>query len=794
MKEKIKKVLFNIWILFIIVFLTCGTLEDIIQDMGPDLDHSWIYALHHMFIHGIEHGKDVIFPYGPLGFLFFAIAEPETYSMVWYGYLFSALMFIGGAFLLFLKTKKENSFNILLGFITVYVLGILTKSINFPFLIPLVFLLLREETKQKRYFFIACAAAAVAFLGKVGFGLLGAFTIFSYSIYKFFENIKPIDKKQIQITNDAKGMNIVVEVATGAIIYFATLIGIWFILYGNINHVLDFIIWSKEVSLGYAQTMVFIHEKPYWLLGATIVFYLIFPFFCNNKSLKIFHIITILSTLFFLKYSIVRHPGYILGYFISNILLFICFMKKPTKRTILYLLLVFFSTLYYVAGETLPGTLYKYYVALRNPIGLTVLRDEFPHNKLNFKILSDFRRARNHIIQLPQKSRDIIGKQTVDIFPWEQTFIYAHDFNWKPRFMFQSYMENTEALDGKTSELFQSEEAPEFILWHKQLYDFDGEYNRRGIMSVDRRYMFNEDPQTLYQILNNYIPVDNNKVSIIFKKTNTPQLPIKKEYPADNIVINEWTDIKDISDSIMLLKLYPQRTFFGKIMNILGPDVFSYIDYKFNDGSTIRFKFPLASTIKYGIWINPFIDKLNMPFDARKVIQIRIAVDNPKTLEPTIPATWVAIPYKNSKLKFDFTRDNKINNFEKIKDNLKYYTLTYSSIKDYLTNPPRETNIKITTKQKLILKKDKNYMLNVTLKSQSQKLYYPKNLACQFKPSIQYHSYPKEYTVILPNTDEEQEINIPLNSQKNTDFTDIQITCMNNNILFSDVKAKLYEY
>ena len=36
---------------------------------GPGLDPSWRMALGYMFEHGMQFGRDVIFTYGPLGFI-----------------------------------------------------------------------------------------------------------------------------------------------------------------------------------------------------------------------------------------------------------------------------------------------------------------------------------------------------------------------------------------------------------------------------------------------------------------------------------------------------------------------------------------------------------------------------------------------------------------------------------------------------------------------------------------------------------------------------------------------------
>ncbi len=68
---------------------------------APDLDSSWALALGYAFNHGWQFGKDIVFTYGPYGFLYGKLFDPDNYSLslgIWlvfaatFGFAVSALL------------------------------------------------------------------------------------------------------------------------------------------------------------------------------------------------------------------------------------------------------------------------------------------------------------------------------------------------------------------------------------------------------------------------------------------------------------------------------------------------------------------------------------------------------------------------------------------------------------------------------------------------------------------------------------------------------------------------------
>jgi len=89
-----------------------------------------------------------------------------------------------------------------------------------------------------------------------------------------------------------------------------------------------------------------------------------------------------------------------------------------------------------------------------------------------------------------------IGDRTIDIYPWDYSYVAANGFNWIPRPLIQSYASYTSWLDGLNQNHFASDNAPEFILW-----ELSNKTGRDEFGDVDERYLLNDEPKTIYELL-----------------------------------------------------------------------------------------------------------------------------------------------------------------------------------------------------------------------------------------------------------------------------------------------------
>jgi hypothetical protein len=59
-----------------------------------------------------------------------------------------------------------------------------------------------------------------------------------------------------------------------------------------------------------------------------------------------------------------------------------------------------------------------------------------------------------------------IGRDPVDVYPWEVSTVWANNLNWRPRPVFQSYAAYTPLLDDLCADLYRDPaRAPRYILY-----------------------------------------------------------------------------------------------------------------------------------------------------------------------------------------------------------------------------------------------------------------------------------------------------------------------------------------
>jgi hypothetical protein len=100
------------------------------------------------------------------------------------------------------------------------------------------------------------------------------------------------------------------------------------------------------------------------------------------------------------------------------------------------------------------------------------------------------RRAR-----LPGSMRRIIGEASVDVYPWNASYVRANQLTWVNRPLPASFNAYTPALDVLNATFFRSDRRPAFLIWHSSL---------GGLLSIDDRHLFWDEPRTLQAIVDHY--------------------------------------------------------------------------------------------------------------------------------------------------------------------------------------------------------------------------------------------------------------------------------------------------
>ncbi|NUZ05170.1 hypothetical protein [Piscinibacter koreensis] len=142
------------------------------------LDPSWAMVLNHAFVNGWQFGSDLVFTFGPFGFLYARLFDPLTYSWVLGAWTLLALALgTGTAFLLRDAEPWEA-----IAIAALVLLGVRASMLNAMlfsdtafFVLPLLLVLVvqRAGTPARVFGVLVCLLAALASLVKFTFWMLG---------------------------------------------------------------------------------------------------------------------------------------------------------------------------------------------------------------------------------------------------------------------------------------------------------------------------------------------------------------------------------------------------------------------------------------------------------------------------------------------------------------------------------------------------------------------------------------------------------------------------------------------
>ena len=198
--------------------------------------------------------------------------------------------------------------------------------------------------------------------------------------------------------------------------------------------------------------------------------------------------------------------------------------------------------------------------------------------------------------KLPDEIISIIGQKSVDIIPHNVNLIYFNKLNYDPRPVFQSYAAYSENLINLNRRKYESENAPDFIIFSNEV--------------VDNRYAFFDDAGAKIAILENYsvrksFEFKNNSYLLLERK------PIKKAFilgEQENQTINFYQnyEIKDLNKSYFV-KINIEYSLFGSVSKIIYQPLSLKIIFDLDDGTSREYR-AVNSILKSGVIVNPFVE------------------------------------------------------------------------------------------------------------------------------------------------------------------------------------------
>lgn len=558
-----------------------------------NIDPSFNYGVNNAAASHESFGEQFIATYGPLGYLV-ANYLPQNVIKVSAWLLFYAIALGLGVYFFvtkYVKTPKKRWYSAI---ILLYVLTMnVGASIEWCYLslfILYCFILLKLSLRSQT----------------ILFGLL-SFMAALFSLTKFTLGFSTLSTLVLLclLATDPRFLTRLKKVAFVGVIYLGT-----FLFFGRllgVNNPSAYVHTAIIESSNFSGAMAEYSSQTVLatiFVALAIIIMLAWPLIHGKKYfVKYLFLLPALFTIW--KYSVARQDAHLLRFLqISVPLAIIIFYSWKTKspKDLWVLFTIISLSVIAVWANNLPfygyGNFSSFVTSPISNITTGQFIDYFQISKQK-KIWADGSAGGLQGAALPASMQKRIGRDGVDVFPWETSVVAANNLVWKNRpspFSFETY---DPFLDNLNASFFASPAAPKYIVWHNT-----------GARSIDFRNIVWDEPKTLREILSNYQIVEASKGYMLLQKKSTP---IKLDQKIIELGVVEpsdkWIKIPvSKGDQLLFVNFQIKKSLIDQIGKTLVRGKVYNITMKTNSGLQYTYRF-VAENSSQGLLIG------NVPHD-----------------------------------------------------------------------------------------------------------------------------------------------------------------------------------
>jgi len=528
--------------------------------------------------------------------------------------------------------------------------------------------LIHYQNKQSFYKYAGFLLTAFAFYVKVHVAVIAATITFSFFILEW------ISHKRIMIALKDAG------------IIFTLFLLLWVIIFRSFQGFFSYATGMLHLAADNSAAASLYPENNWILLTLFLLMVFLLPFVQRQKPGIYFGMLFSLSLFAAWKHGMARediyHARNLFYYVLIIFSLFILFHKKNQHINIL--LIITGMLAFYLNLRNLPS----YYPKQTELIGINNF-SEILTGYPEIKERADQAIERNLVSnKLQQEIRNVIGSSTADIYPWDYSTIPANTLNWKPRPVIQSFAAYTSWLDGKNAAHFMSANAPEYLIWDldKKTRDKNG----GSMEGLDNRYLLNDEPGTIIQIIRHYIPFYKNDSFLVLKKRQSIPAISNKMTDAGSHEWDSWIEVPRQSADLLRARIRIRNNLAGKLKSLFYKDEASYVIYKLTSGEMLQYRI-VPKNARDGIWLNPFIFRTESGSVSPEAESIMLRNSNRRMMRKKIHIDWETIDFADedplSVLSF-FLKSDSLHRKELLDE-----TNTFDGINAYWNQPGAEALI-----------------------------------------------------------------------------------------------------
>jgi hypothetical protein len=574
------------------------------------LDPSWMIAINMAVDQNLVFGRDFVFTFGPMGFLYTGITVfiPKIVIILFHAIIFGAIIFILNFYLQQIKTNLAKA-----GFFlfTLFVYIELFSEKAFLLLLIFLFFVYYHLHLQKMFALIfAGFIALLTFFVKLNTGLLLSILLIPYLL---FVSYLKMEKWRFYA--------VFLLVYSLLLLLFSYLLNVDFFAYitnavNIINNYNDAVNIPPLPLIFLLAVLIILAFGIVLMLNAKIIL---------KDKIRIFRIIYVSLAFFVLfKEGFVRADGHVLLFFgkIVPLIGMLYFFETDTRFK-------FHLKYYILIAGLLTTTSTQVFYGFHNPLK----RVESKVAKIAWRdvIFGEYEKRRKSVHErhrkfaiIPDRIIDLINDKTVDIIPTDISYIYFNNLNYNPRPSIQSYASYTEKLDEINAVKYASETAPDFIMY--------------AIGSIDNRHPFWDESKTKMIMLTHYLVIDSFYVASGTEKTseNEDFILLERGNEILNMVKVKTKTIPyhlgdtlhiDKSDNLVYLHIDFKYTFIGKMMRLFFQPNRLAVEMWYENFNEPSVHVAIKPILKGGVLINKKVTTLE---EAKLFFQTQ-GIDNPNT-------------------------------------------------------------------------------------------------------------------------------------------------------------------
>lgn len=582
------------------------------------IDPPLLWVFNHFFEHGLSEGRHIIFPHGPLAFVMYPLPENAPLSLL----VLCALKILLVFNIKHLAEAYPEKSKWLIALTASYVISLLA-GLNHLLLAGIILLYCNSyKSSNPGHRYVAYLLSAFAIFIKAYIGILSIVLFISFIGYT------SITRKSWRI------------LLTDTAIFAGFTFALWLIMYGTAIGLPGYFIGLVQLGRDNSSAVSYYPYNNWLLLLAFMAVLPVIAILNRNRKLAFFAILTGVSLFAAWKHGMARQDIYhVKGFIVYFAILCIIYVIFNKDKIIINVVILLLSTLFFLDNMKSSVNYYEPETEMftaSNFLDLILKYD-------SLKTHSESQTARDISSNtLPQSFKRAIGRSTVDVYPWDYSIISANGLNWRPRVVIHSYAAYTSWLDTQNARHFNSEMAPEYVIWELQKLSTDvngGEYN-----SIDNRYLLNDEPNTLLELIRHYEYHLSNDRFLLVKRRNAPLQKQLSMLYRESLGWSEWTKAPvPENGQVTRIKMQFEKTALQSAKSLFYKDEQFWVYFKLANGAIHKYRI-VPGNAEDGIWIAPYLFRSD---EIPTVEEIMFRSSNESIVADTIRLEWETIEFSS---------------------------------------------------------------------------------------------------------------------------------------------------